>query len=144
MVVVGEERGPVRSQNPEIELGIEERDFEAVAGGRVAMRLRKAVNQALQAESPEIVGHLGRGIRPAHEGFDVGPELAVVKTSRQMGEAAQGLKDGHDARVAKAKSRHTLPQYDRRLLKPVERVLREDTVMTDALDFQKLAINLLP
>jgi hypothetical protein len=31
MVVVREERGPVRSQDPEIKLGMEERDFEAVA-----------------------------------------------------------------------------------------------------------------
>ena len=108
------------------------------------MRLRNAVNQALQAESPEIVGHLGRGIRPAQEGFDVGPELTVVEASRQMGETAEGLEDGHDARVPKAKGRHALPRGDRRLLESVERVLREHAVVTDALDFQELAIDLLP
>jgi len=71
MVVVGEERRPVRSQDPEIKLGIEERDFEAVAGGGVAIRLRKSGARGCEA-------------------------------SRQMGEAAQALEDGHDARFAES------------------------------------------
>jgi hypothetical protein len=90
MVVVGKHRGPMRPENPDIELGIEESDFEAVARGRISMRLRNAVDQALEPESPKIVGHLGGGIRPAPEGFDVGPEFAVAEASRQMGEAALG------------------------------------------------------
>ena len=144
VIVFGEQRGPIGPENPDVELGIEEGDFEAVAGGCVAVRLRDAVDQALESESPEIVGHLGGGIRPARERFDVGPEVAVVEASRQMGKAAEGLEDGHDARVPKAKGRHALSQCDRRLLESIQAVLREHAVVTDALDFQELAIDLLP
>jgi hypothetical protein len=61
-----------------------------------------------------------------------------------MGEAAHGLEDGHDARVPKPESRHALPRCDRWLLETVESVLREHALMTDAFDFQELAIDLLP
>src|SRR5437867_895716 len=49
-VGVREQRGPVRSEDPKIELGVEERDFETVAGDRVAMRLRDAMNEPLQTQ----------------------------------------------------------------------------------------------
>ena len=44
-VVVGKQRRPVGPENPEIELGVEERDFEAVAGDGIAMRLGDAMNE---------------------------------------------------------------------------------------------------
>src|SRR3981081_3993091 len=37
-IVRGNQRGPVRSENPKIELGIEVGDFQAVAGRCVTMR----------------------------------------------------------------------------------------------------------
>ena len=43
-IVRRDERGPVRPEDPKIELCIEERDFEAVAGRGVAMRFRNAMN----------------------------------------------------------------------------------------------------
>jgi hypothetical protein len=72
-------------ENPDVELGIEERDFQAVARGRISMCFWSAVDQALEPESPKIVGHLGSDIRGlASESFDVGPEFAVAEASRQM------------------------------------------------------------
>jgi hypothetical protein len=35
-IVVGEQRSPVRTKDPDIELGMEEGDFKAVGGGRIA------------------------------------------------------------------------------------------------------------
>jgi hypothetical protein len=40
--VFGEQRRPVRTEDPKIELGIEEGDFEAVAGRGIAMGVRNA------------------------------------------------------------------------------------------------------
>src|SRR5881296_3579492 len=67
---VRDQRGPVRPEDPEIELGVEERDFETVAGDRVAMRLRDSMNESLQAEASKIVGHLGGGVGATEQCFD--------------------------------------------------------------------------
>ena len=142
-VVVGEQRGPVRPEDAQIELGVEEGDFEPVAGGGVAMRLRNAMDQPLEAEPSQVVGHLGGGVRAPEERFDVGAEVAVAKAARQMGEGAEGLEQRHDARVAEAQRGDALAVFDGRALQPVERVLGQDAVVTDALDFEELAIDLV-
>ena len=50
-VGVGQQRGPVRPKDAEIELRVEEGDFQPVAGGGIPMRLRDTVDQAFEPES---------------------------------------------------------------------------------------------
>src|SRR5260370_30988003 len=69
MVVSGDERGPLGSQDAEIQLGGKERDFQAVAGGGVAMRLRDAMDQAFESQPAQVVGHLSGGIGMAEARF---------------------------------------------------------------------------
>src|SRR5262249_62252003 len=61
-VVLREERRPVRSKNTQVEFGVEEGDLEAITGRGVAVRLRDAMDQALESETPQGVGHLHRGL----------------------------------------------------------------------------------
>jgi hypothetical protein len=60
-----------------------------------------------------------------------------------MGEAGDGLQKRHDARVTKAQGRGPLARFHRRGLEPVEGVLAEDALLTDAFDFEELAIDLV-
>jgi len=46
-VGVGEQGVPLGPEDAEIELAVEERDFEAVGGRGIAMRLRDAMDQPL-------------------------------------------------------------------------------------------------
>ena len=89
-VVLGEQRGPVGPEDAQIELAVEEGDFEAVAGGGVAVRLRDAMDQAFEPQAAEVVGHLRRGVGAAEQRFDLRAEVAVAEAARQMGEAARG------------------------------------------------------
>jgi hypothetical protein len=73
----------------------------------------------------------------------VGPEIAVAKSSRQMGEAGNDLQERHDTRVTEAQGRDALARFHGRGLESVEGVLGEDAVLTDALDFEQLAIDLV-
>src|SRR4029450_11581959 len=91
VIVVGKQGGPVRAKNSKIELGVEESDFQSVAGRRVAMGLRNAMNETFEAQAPKIVGHLGGGVRPTEERFDRGAEVVVAKAAREMREAAERL-----------------------------------------------------
>ena len=140
----GEQRRPVRSEDSKIELGIEERDFETVAGHGVAMRLRDAMNEAFEAQPSKVVGHLSRGVGATEECFDRGAHVVVTKPTRQMGESAERLTQGHHARIAEAQRRDALAVFHGGALEPVERLLRQDAVVTDAFDFEEFPIDLVP
>src|SRR5712692_10898951 len=107
------------------------------------MGLRDAMNDALEAQSPKIVGHLRGGIRSPEQGFDLRPEIPVAESARQMREAGDRLEQRHHTRIAEAEGGHALALFDGRALEPVKGVLREDAVMTDALDFEEPAIDLV-
>jgi hypothetical protein len=48
-VVYRQESGPVRAEDPEVELGIEEGDFEAVGGRGIAVRLGNAMDHTFES-----------------------------------------------------------------------------------------------
>src|SRR5437773_896827 len=60
-----------------------------------------------------------------------------------MGEAGDRLEQRHHARVTEAERGGPLAAFHGRALQAVERVLRQDTVVADALDFEELAVDLL-
>jgi hypothetical protein len=142
-VVLREERWPVRPNYAQVECGIEEGDLQAVAGRGISVRLWNAVDQTFESKAAEVVGHLRGGIRTPPERFDLRAEIAIAKNARQMGKRADGLEERHDAGIAKAQCRDPLPGGHGRLPQAVEGVLSEHTVMTDVLDFEELAIDLL-
>ena len=107
------------------------------------MGLGDAMDQPFEAQAPQVVGHLRGGVGAAEEGFDLRAEVAVAEAARQMGEAGDGLEQRHHARIAEAQGRDALAGFDRRLLQAVERVLGQHAVVTDALDFEELAIDLV-
>lgn len=72
---------------PKRELGVEKGDVEAVGGGRVAMRLRDPMDQAFEAEAPQVVGHLSVGIRVS----TCGRKSRFAKAAREMGKRAERL-----------------------------------------------------
>ena len=55
------------------------------------MRLRDAVDQAFEAQPPQVVGHLRGRVRAPEERFDLGPEIAIAESAGEMGEAGEGL-----------------------------------------------------
>ena len=68
-------------------------------------------------------------------------EVAVAEAAREMGEAAEGLEERHDARVAEAQGGDALAGLDGGGLEPVEGVLGQHAVVTDALDLEQLAVD---
>jgi hypothetical protein len=70
-------------------------------------------------------------------------EITIPEAARDVGEAGESLEEGHDARVAEAQGGHALTALDRRALEAVQSLLRQDALVTDALDFEELPIDLL-
>jgi hypothetical protein len=142
VILRGEQRRPIGSKDTQIEFGVEEGDLQAVAGRGIAVGLRHAVDQPLESKAPEVIRHLRGGIRATPEGFHLRAEVAIAKAARQMSKADEALQERHDARIAEAQRGDPLPGDHGRLLEAVEGVLGEHAVMTDALHFEQLAIDL--
>ena len=62
VVALGQKGVPLGPEDAQIEFAVEERDFEAVAGRGVTMRLRNAMDQAFEAQTPKVIRHLGGAI----------------------------------------------------------------------------------
>lgn len=60
-----------------------------------------------------------------------------------MRKAREGLEERHDARIAKPQGGDALPVFEGGSLQAIERILGQDAVVTEALDFEELAIDLL-
>lgn len=71
LVVVRQQGRPVRSEEAEIEFRIEEGDFETVAGEAIAVGLRDPVNEPLEAQLSEVIGHLCGRVGPPEQRLDV-------------------------------------------------------------------------
>ena len=101
------------------------------------------MDEAFEPQPAQVVGHLRGGVRATEERFDVRAEVAVAEAARQMRKAGDGLKERHHARVAEAQRGGPLPGLDGGLLEPIERVLGQHALVTDAFDFEELAIDLV-
>ncbi len=130
LIVLGEQGGPVGPEDAEIELGIEEGDLEAIAGGGIPVGLRDAMNDALEAEASQVVGHLRRGVRATEECLDLGAKVTIAKPTGKMGKCRDRLKECHHPGIAEAQRGDALTGFDGRLLQSVERVLGQDAMVT--------------
>ena len=120
---IREERGPVWTQNTQIELAIEEGDFKPVGGDCVAMALRNAMNQSLETKASEVVGHLGRSVGGAEQSGHARAQVAIAEASRKMGKGGEGLQKRHYPGIAETESRSALSRLAGWSLYSIECVL---------------------
>ena len=81
------------------------------------------MDQTLQPQPSQVVGHLGRAIGAPKQGFDAGAQVAIAEAAREMGEAGDRLEECHDAWIAEAQRRGALSAFHGGPLEPVEGVL---------------------
>ena len=60
------------------------------------------MDHAFQAQASQVIRHLGRGVGPPEERFDLGPQIAVAEAAGQMREAGECLQERHDAGIAES------------------------------------------
>src|SRR3989442_6255467 len=138
------DREPTRADDAQVDLRVEQRRFEAVRGWNVAVSPGQTADEALEAQTPEVVGHLARcvGIDSEQRGNMIA-KIRVAKASGKMSKHAQGVEQSHDAGVAEAQARGTLAAFHGGLLNSVESVLAEGTVLSDALSLKERSVDLL-
>lgn len=103
-----------------------------------------SMDQALEPQAAEVIGHLRGRVRPPEERGDSGPEFAVAKAVREMGKSAQGLEEGHQARIAETQGGDALAVSPGGLLEAVEGFLSQDAVMAEAFHLEQFAVDAVP
>src|SRR5262249_11416983 len=99
-------RWEIRSQHGAeqagLELGIEVRRLDAIRSGDVAVLVLQAPDQAVETESPQVVGHLRSRIRGAEQTGYQGTEAPVGEAGDGVEVDAEGADQSHDSFVPEA------------------------------------------
>jgi hypothetical protein len=82
-IAVGGEGRRVPTEDPEIELAVEEGHAQTIGRDMVAMRAGLSLDEAAEAETSEVVGHLRGRIRSTEECGDARAQIAVSKARGQ-------------------------------------------------------------
>src|SRR5438105_467050 len=109
------------------------------------MAFGKALNQAMQAEAAEIVGHPSGSylIRVlADQGSPLIPQIAVAEPRRQKAKRHQRTPESLNLRVGEGQSRSSLLVNLNRTIHTLKGGFGQHTVMADLLDFEQTSVGL--
>src|SRR6266536_481959 len=95
-------RGGQRDQEPVVDLGVEDGDADAVRGEHVAVGVREPADEAVEAQPPQVVGHLPRGVSAAEQPGDQDTEVLVGEAGCGEQRLAKGATQSNDPRIAEA------------------------------------------
>ena len=132
--------------DPQVHPGDEERDAAPQRGDDVAGGVGQALNQALEAQAAQVIGHGSAGVSgqvASEQGSHERPEVAIPEALRKQGEVAERLEQRHCAGIAEAEGGSSLAGFHSRLLEVVEQVWAEQRVVTDPLGRQQALIDRL-
>ncbi|MGC8628292.1 MAG: hypothetical protein ACP5VR_12230 [Acidimicrobiales bacterium] len=85
-----------------MDLGVEHGDPEAFGRGDVGVGVRDALDQAVETEAAQIVGHLVGGVVRAEQAGDEAPEALVGEAGDGVGHDAERADQGHGAWIPEA------------------------------------------
>jgi hypothetical protein len=127
--LVGGKQG---SEQPLLELAVEDRDALALGGQDVGVAGVESLDEAVQAEPAEVVAHLVAGVGLAEQLAHLGTQAPVGEADDGVQGQAQGTEQGHDPRVAEPQGRGP-PAFggDRGQRDPLKGWARKDTRTPD-------------
>lgn len=86
-----------RTEETVVDLRIEQRRAESVGGEHVRVGARQAPNEAVEAQTTEVVSHGVRGVGAAEQAGDEGTQTPIVEAGDGMHRQTQGAGQSHDA-----------------------------------------------
>jgi hypothetical protein len=135
--------GEASSQEAVVGTSEEERDPRSLVGGSVSVRSGNALDEAVEPESAEIVGHAaGRevGWTKAEELSEKRAEVAVGEAVELKSEDDDGSQQCMNSRIAEAKGRCSLFVDDDWLRNLVEGSVADNGVVTESLSVEKASV----
>ncbi len=80
-----------------MDFGIEDRDTEARGRGEVGVGVREPLDEAVETEAAQVIGHLIGGVVRAEQASDEAPQALVGEAGDDVDHDAERAGQGHDA-----------------------------------------------
>lgn len=125
----GQHQAKTGSQNPRVDARAKYGDAESKVGEAVTVSLGNAFNQAVQAESTQLISHSTLGelvLRLAAQGGQIDSQVSVGESGRQQMEKQQRVPDCLYHWIGEAKSRSPLPIHHVGLIELLEGLFGEN------------------
>ena len=136
-------QGEAGSQDPAPRLGVEQCHTQSVPSDLVALCAGHPLDEAVETQAPQIVGHLPGakvvGIE-AQQLRNERPECPVPEPLGQQSEETQRLQESHHPGVAEAKGGSPLAENDVGPTQRLEGRAPEDAILAQLLDVQETSI----
>jgi hypothetical protein len=144
--IVAGKHGDSGSKDPSLQSREQPGNFPAIGCDEIAVGARRAEDQTLESQSPQVIAHLAGGVLAdgnAEQIGDLFPQAAIVETVDQVLKQGQGQKQGHDSGLTELQCRRLLTIFvDGRLHHALDAVATQAAVVADAFDFQQAPIDL--
>ena len=96
------------SQQPALELAVEDRDSDALRGEHVTVAAREPVDEPVQAQATQVVAHLTAAVVVAEQTGDVPAKALVAEAGDGVDERAEGTGQSHGAWIPEAQGSGSL------------------------------------
>src|SRR5215468_2543874 len=139
----GDDDRQARTKDAGVDAGEEECRPEPEVGHPVSMGLRDALDESVQPQPAEVVGHPTRANRldrNTQQRSESRAEVGVRKPARQQREEQQYVQQRLHQWICEAERRGSLAVDLDRLLDLVEGIFTEVAIVADALDVQKTSV----
>src|SRR5205807_428549 len=123
-----------------------EREVEAVGGDRVTEAVRDPLDQPVQAEPTQVIGHrTGRVVLQvaAKQAGHQGAQVAMTEAARPWSNLAQRLEQRQYTGIAQAQAGDALATDEPRVLDALDEAGLGDRALGQTLGFQQVSVDLL-
>src|SRR5262245_41485050 len=139
----GGDEGQTGSEGPVIEPGAEHCGAQAGGGDAISVCLGDAFDEAVRAQSTEIIGHASGGILARlvpEQGSEMLADVLVSEGALDEDEEKEDLEQGVNPRVGEAQAGSAVAVNDDGPLHLMERSFADEAIVTDALDVEQTSI----
>src|SRR6516165_6013582 len=134
---LGDDQGKTGTQGSVVDARAEKHDSPTPPGDSITMALGDSFDQAVQAQSAQVVCHLTGchvfgGL--SQEGSPMVAQVAIGETPGQEMKHHQRAEEGLNRRIGESQTAGPLPTDRDGIIDPAKRVLAQSTILADPLD----------
>src|SRR5271157_5739913 len=136
---IGEDSAQAGAQDTVIDSGEEQGDAQAEVGEPVTVCAGDALDDLVQSEAAEMIGHLPGGQSAgglAEQGGEALAQMAVGESARELRKSQQSMAQRLDLGIGEAQRRSPLLVHLAGTMQLLEALLRQQAVMADFLDLE--------
>src|SRR6185437_12461623 len=131
-----------RSQQPVVELGVEDGDADALGGEDIAVAAGQALDESVQAQAAQVVAHVGAGVGVAEQSGDLPARTFVGEAGDGVDEWTKRAGQSHGAFVPETEGSGSLALPSVGLVDALKKRRADGTALAGTLDDKHAPVDL--